>query len=230
VRRRGLVSNLYRTARLANDVSVIASGNPHRIARRAKNKIVLRRVAAALLIACAGVVTACGGGSAPAFGQPVSAAATTSSTGSEADAGIALCAAIHDLASVHDNQGAAMITTLDTVMAQGNYPLSSADHDQVEAGLTAIASVFTKHAGELRGLRSQTFANLVVTTDNAYSGYDSGALAIQKVMENPPNTVINFGQAIGPGLNWLNSGQQALSDAVDLLQMLDATGILVCPD
>jgi hypothetical protein len=45
VRRRGLVSNLYRTARLANDVSVIASGNPHRIARRAKNKIVGRALA-----------------------------------------------------------------------------------------------------------------------------------------------------------------------------------------
>ena len=45
MRRRGLVSNLYRTARLANDVSVIASGNPHRIARRAKNKIVGRALA-----------------------------------------------------------------------------------------------------------------------------------------------------------------------------------------
>ena len=42
MRRRGLVSNLYRAARLANDVSVLTSGNPHRIARRAKNKIVGR--------------------------------------------------------------------------------------------------------------------------------------------------------------------------------------------
>jgi hypothetical protein len=29
---------MNRTARLANDVSVLASGNPHRIARRAKNR------------------------------------------------------------------------------------------------------------------------------------------------------------------------------------------------
>jgi muconolactone delta-isomerase len=36
------VSDLYRTARIANDVSTLASGNPHRIARRAKNKIVGR--------------------------------------------------------------------------------------------------------------------------------------------------------------------------------------------
>ena len=42
MRRRGLVSSLYRTARLANDISTVASGNPHRIARRAKNKIVGR--------------------------------------------------------------------------------------------------------------------------------------------------------------------------------------------
>ena len=42
MRRRGLVSNLYRTERLANDISVITSGNPHRIARRARNKIVGR--------------------------------------------------------------------------------------------------------------------------------------------------------------------------------------------
>jgi hypothetical protein len=40
VRRRGFVSNMYRAARLANDMSVLASGNPHRIARRARNKIV----------------------------------------------------------------------------------------------------------------------------------------------------------------------------------------------
>ncbi len=42
MRRRSLVSSLYRTARLTNDVSVLASGNPHRIARRAKNKIIGR--------------------------------------------------------------------------------------------------------------------------------------------------------------------------------------------
>ncbi len=38
-RRRSLVSQLYRTARLANDVSVLACGNPHRLARRATNKL-----------------------------------------------------------------------------------------------------------------------------------------------------------------------------------------------
>ncbi len=42
MRRRGLVSSLYRTARLANDISTLASGNPHRMARRAKNRIVGR--------------------------------------------------------------------------------------------------------------------------------------------------------------------------------------------
>ena len=42
MRRRGLVSSLYRTARMANDISVLASGNPRRITRRAKNKILGR--------------------------------------------------------------------------------------------------------------------------------------------------------------------------------------------
>ena len=42
MRRRSFVSDMYRAARLANDVSTIASGNPHRIARRARNKIVGR--------------------------------------------------------------------------------------------------------------------------------------------------------------------------------------------
>ena len=46
-RRRGLVSQLYRTAQLANDISAIASGNPNRIARRAKNRIVGRALARA---------------------------------------------------------------------------------------------------------------------------------------------------------------------------------------
>ncbi len=42
MRRRGLVSSLYRTARLTNDISTLASGNPHRMARRARNRIVGR--------------------------------------------------------------------------------------------------------------------------------------------------------------------------------------------
>lgn len=33
---------MYAAARLANDVSTLASGNPQRIARRAKNKIIGR--------------------------------------------------------------------------------------------------------------------------------------------------------------------------------------------
>ena len=37
-----MVSQMYAAARLANDVSTLASGDPRRIARRAKNKIVGR--------------------------------------------------------------------------------------------------------------------------------------------------------------------------------------------
>lgn len=33
---------MYAAARLANDVSTLASGDPHRIVRRAKNKIIGR--------------------------------------------------------------------------------------------------------------------------------------------------------------------------------------------
>ncbi len=42
MRRRSLVSDLYRAARIANDVSALASGNPRRISRRAKNVILGR--------------------------------------------------------------------------------------------------------------------------------------------------------------------------------------------
>ena len=42
MRRRSFVSQMYAAARLANDVSTLASGNPRRIARRAKNKIIGR--------------------------------------------------------------------------------------------------------------------------------------------------------------------------------------------
>jgi len=42
VRRRGFVSQMYAAARLANDISTLSSGDPRRIARRAKNKIIGR--------------------------------------------------------------------------------------------------------------------------------------------------------------------------------------------
>lgn len=42
MRRRGLVSSLYRAARIANNVSALTSGNPRRMARRTRNVIVGR--------------------------------------------------------------------------------------------------------------------------------------------------------------------------------------------
>ena len=43
-RRRSLTSQLYRAARLSNDLSAIASGNPRRVARRAKNRLLGREL------------------------------------------------------------------------------------------------------------------------------------------------------------------------------------------
>jgi len=37
-----LVRSLYRSARIANDIETVASGNPKRITRRAKNKVLGR--------------------------------------------------------------------------------------------------------------------------------------------------------------------------------------------
>jgi hypothetical protein len=37
-----LVRSLYRSARIANEIETLASGNPKRITRRAKNKLVGR--------------------------------------------------------------------------------------------------------------------------------------------------------------------------------------------
>jgi hypothetical protein len=42
------VSFLYKTARTANDIETLLSGNPTRIARRLKNKLIGRKVASRL--------------------------------------------------------------------------------------------------------------------------------------------------------------------------------------
>jgi hypothetical protein len=41
-RRRSFTSQLYRAARLSNNISAVASGHPRRVARRAKNVVVGR--------------------------------------------------------------------------------------------------------------------------------------------------------------------------------------------
>ncbi len=43
-----ITSFLYKAARTSNDVSKLASGNPKKIANRAKNKVVGRKVASKL--------------------------------------------------------------------------------------------------------------------------------------------------------------------------------------
>ncbi len=41
-RRRSLTSQLYRAARLSNNIGAVASGKPQRVARRAKNVTIAR--------------------------------------------------------------------------------------------------------------------------------------------------------------------------------------------
>jgi hypothetical protein len=45
-----LVSSLYKIARIANDVSTLASGNPRRISRRLVNKMIGRKIASKLYL------------------------------------------------------------------------------------------------------------------------------------------------------------------------------------
>jgi len=45
-----LVSSLYKIARIANDVSTLASGNPKRISRRLVNKMIGRKIISKLYL------------------------------------------------------------------------------------------------------------------------------------------------------------------------------------
>lgn len=47
-RRRSTVSMLYKMARMANDIQTLSSGNPRRISRRVRNKLLGRYVVSKL--------------------------------------------------------------------------------------------------------------------------------------------------------------------------------------
>jgi hypothetical protein len=49
-KRLNLVSSLYKIARIANDVSTLASGDPKRITRRLVNKFIGRKIASKLYL------------------------------------------------------------------------------------------------------------------------------------------------------------------------------------
>lgn len=180
-------------------------------------------VAAALML---GMVTGCsptGASPTPASSADLATSAPVTPTPEPLPTpeavGAVLCGSIRALQDAQDEHASPLATYIgDTLLKEP----SSSERATALSHATAIAATFLEWGPKIDGLKSAELAPLIVVTKRAYAGYGEGVTLLKPVVEGSGGDTLT-------ALQTMRMGRDNLVDALDQLELLDASGSLDCP-
>lgn len=158
--------------------------------------------------------------SAPATVNTPRPAAATVPPATPPAVGSTLCGALTALKKAQNEHASPLATYLADSITTTTKP-SSADRAQALAHAAAIAATFLEWGPKLDGLKSAELAPLIVALKRAYVGYGEGVTLLKPIIEGKEGDMLT-------GLTTMREGRDSLGDAINQVELLDASGSLDC--
>jgi hypothetical protein len=195
----------------------------------------MRREVVALFIVATVSIAACSGATStvppPSTTAPSLAATTTTTAIASAmddTAGATLCTALRALQAAQNDHAAPMAALMaDWMSSLGREPPAGQRAQALGHG-SAIAEVVTTYGPTLINLRSTQFGDLIVDARDAYAGYGQGITALRPAFDAKVD--VDFASIALDAFTAMRTGKESLDLSIDVLDRLDASGALICPE